>query len=181
MQQERLMAELANVARLFESTLAWLKQNYSQYHFFAERDIVWTLQLRLRSQIEDSRLPLRIFNDYPILPGKRRSVCTDLALLDETGTVLIAAEFKYEPSHQRSGKDIWPTKLDPSVVFWGTDGVGKDVLRVHEFVADGAAKMAYSIFVDEGGYFYNRSAHPNSEWLEWENGVKVLFSCAQKL
>jgi hypothetical protein len=73
---------------LFASVLTWLEQNYTRYRFFTERDIVWTLQLRLSSQIEERSLPFRVFHDYPILPGNRRSFCTDLALLDESGTVL---------------------------------------------------------------------------------------------
>src|SRR6266700_1948153 len=74
---------------------------------------------------KEQGLPFRVFHDYPILPGKRRSLCVDLAILNTDSLVEVAVEFKYEPSHNRS--DIWPTKLKPSVVFWGDDGVGKDV------------------------------------------------------
>jgi hypothetical protein len=51
--------------------------------------------------------------------------------------VEVAAEFKYEPSHKRKYNtsqgnvgDIWHTKFGPTVVFWGDDGVGKDIKRI---------------------------------------------------
>jgi len=127
-------------SELFEHAIAWLKDNYGQFQFFVERDIVWTLQQYLVSQIKEYGLPFRIFNDYPILPGNRRSLCADLAILNTDSLVEVAAEFKYEPSHTRG--DIWPTKLKPSVVFWRDDGVGKDVKRVQDYVAMGKAKVA---------------------------------------
>jgi hypothetical protein len=32
----------------------------------------------------------------------------------------------------------------------------------------GAARAAFAIFVDEGGYFRHRPAHPGATWLDWE-------------
>lgn len=143
--------------------------HYSDYHFFVERDVVWTLQSHLIGGIKEARAPYLVFNDYPILPGIR----ADLVLVDQhTNRIEVAAEFKYEPSHQR--KDILPSKLP--VVFWGDDGVGKDVKRVHEFVRLGKVQTAYAVFVDEGGAFHHRQPHPGSRWISWENGVRVLYS-----
>jgi len=43
------------------------------------------------------------------------------------------------------------------VVFWTGEGsVEKDVQRVHEYVEQQKAKVAYSILIDEGGYFRYR-------------------------
>lgn len=150
---------------LFKNSIAWLKENYAQFQFFLERDVVWTIQNYLNRQIKERGFPLRVINDYPILPGNRRSLCTDLAILTTANTLEVAAEFKYEPSHRRS--DIWPTKLNPSVVFWGADGVGKDVERIHEYVKQGKAKVAYAIFIDEGGHFSSKPPHPGSQWIHW--------------
>lgn len=157
-----------DASELFETTISWLQQNYAQFQFFVERDVVWTLQNQLNHEVKRQKLPYRIVNDFPILPGSRRSYCTDLAiLLDGQDKIAeVAVEVKYEPSHRR--KDIWPTKISPSVVFWGNDGVGKDVERVKEFVALGKAKVAYSMFIDEGGFFKHRPPHPNTKWIHWD-------------
>lgn len=165
---------------LFENAIAWLRENYAAFQFFVERDVVWTLQKHLISQIKEQSLPYRVFNDYPILPGRRRSLCADLAILNMDGSAEVAAEFKYEPSHKRS--DIWPTKFGPSVVFWGSDGVGKDVERIKAFVDQGKTKVAYSVFLDENGFFSHRSPHPGSQWIHWDEGdisshrVSILWS-----
>lgn len=153
----------------FENAVAWLKDHYGQFQFFVERDVVWILQNYLVSQIKEYNLPFRVFNDYPILPGKRRSLCVDLAILNTDCLVEVAAEFKYEPSHKRA--NIWPTKLKPSVVFWGDDGMDKDVKRVQDYVDRGKAKIAYAVFIDEGGYFRSKLPHPGSQWIDWNTKV----------
>lgn len=155
---------MKEATELFESAMAWLQQNYAGFRFFVERDVVWTVQTRVIELIETHILPYRVFNDYPILSGNRRSICVDLAILDCTDSVELAAEFKFEPDHRRS--DVWPTKFP--VVFWGHDGVGKDVERIQTFVSCGAARAAYSVFIDEGGAFRHRIPHGGSRWIDWE-------------
>ena len=120
-----------NAADLFENTLGWLQSRYTDLRFFTERDIVWTVQLRISQEIERAGLPFRVFKDHTIFTKTR----ADLATLDG-GSVEVAAEFKYEPSHARSaghGGDIWPTKFD--VVSWTE--VEKDVQRVWRYVEGG--------------------------------------------
>jgi hypothetical protein len=163
-------------AALFADSMEWLHQNYSAYRFFCERDIVWTIQTYLTHQIDQKKLPYRVYNDYSLLPGHR----ADLVIVDAADTILLAAEFKYEPSHQR--KDILPTKFP--VVFWGSDGVGKDVQRVHAYVTSGKCPVAYAIFIDEGGAFRRRPPYPGSTWIDWGAGgpaqqqVAVLWTRA---
>ena len=147
---------------LFESTLVWLRENYGNFRFFAERDIVWTVQTHIIELVERGNLQYRILHNFPVLPRKT----SDLVILGQNDSVELAAEFKYEPSHSRRFTDIWPTKLP--VVFWDKDGVGKDVERIHEFVASGEAKTAYLVFIDEGGYFRWRNPHPGSKWIDWK-------------
>ena len=89
----------------------------------------------------------------------------------------MAAEFKYEPSHTRKYSDILPTKLP--VVFWA-DGVGKDMERIREFVSKGGAEVAYLVFIDEGGYFRRREPFSGSEWIDWQNGVSLLWARLEK-
>ena len=158
---------------LFRETLQWLQNQYTDFCFFAERDIVWTLQMRISHEIKTAGLPYRVFNEYTVSKGVR----TDLAILDGD-SVEVAAEIKYEPSHSRNsdrGGDIWPSKLDPLVVFWTGEGsVWKDVQRVRDYVERWKVKEAFSVFIDEGGHFKYRDPHPGSEWIDWGNRVWVL-------
>jgi len=157
---------------LFEETLDWLKQNYSCFRFFVECDLVWTVQMHLLDSIQERGLPYKVFNDYPMLPGKHRALSSDLAILNSLDEVEVAAGFKYEPSHKRN--DIPSTKFP--VVFWGADGVQKDIQRIQEFVRIRKAVVAYALFFDEGGSFSHPPPHPNSKWIECENGLWILYS-----
>jgi hypothetical protein len=98
---------------LFEESLNWLREHYGQFEFWVERDLVWTVQTRLRTLIRERSLPYEVFNDYPLLPETRRA---DLVIRNADKEVLVAAEFKYEPSHQRAEFVALPGKLP--VVFW---------------------------------------------------------------
>ena len=151
---------------LFEEGIAWLQQHYGELEFWVERDIVWTVQTRLRQMVADRGLSWAVFNDYPMLPGSRRSLSADLVIRGTDSEVLVAAEFKYEPSHDRVEFRALPGKLP--VVFWGIEGVAKDVVRIREFVEAGKAQTAYAVFIDEGRYFRNRPAHLGTEWRDWE-------------
>jgi hypothetical protein len=53
---------------LFGEAVAWLRQHYREFEFWVERDVVWTVQTRLRKLISDRGLPWTVFNDYPMLP-----------------------------------------------------------------------------------------------------------------
>lgn len=158
---------------LAEQGLDRLHATYWDHGFFVERDVVWTLQRWLRETVRREGLPFRIFHDYPIVPKPRRALCTDLAILTDAGEVAVAVEIKYEPDHARGVGDaaeIWPTKLNPSVVFWGKDGVLHDVERCQHFVAEDRCQTAMSLFIDEGGAFRHRPPHPGTRWIDWEYG-----------
>ncbi len=162
---------------LFEDAMQWLRQHYRQFRFFTERDVVWTVQQRIADEIRRTNASYRVFNDHTILPRIR----TDLAILKGgSDAVEVAVEFKYEPSHNRRadrGGDIWPTKLDPSVVFWTGDGsVEKDSQRIINYVNKKRTKAAYMVFLDEGGRFRHRDPFEGTDWVGWENGVSVLWS-----
>jgi hypothetical protein len=55
--------------------------------------------------------------------------------------------------------------------------------RIREFVEQGAARVAFAIVIDEGGYFGHRPAHPGAEWRNWPashpggHEVPVLRAC----
>ncbi len=131
--------------------------------------------MHMLNEVARAGLTYHVFNDHTISTGIR----ADLAILDGDA-VAVAAEFKYEPSHARRadrGGDIWPSKLDPSVAFWTGEGsVEKDVQRVREYVERRGVKNAFSVFIDEGGRFRHRDPHPQSQWVDWGQGVWVLRS-----
>ncbi len=169
---------MKSASELFESAIAWLQANYTVYRFFVERDVVWTIQTYLRKTIEEVGLPYRVYNEYPMLPGNRRSLSADLAILNSDAQVEVAAEFKYEPSHARN--DILPGKINPSVTFW-TD-IAKDVQRIQQFVALGKTRVAFSVFIDEGTFYRQRTPPSGSAWISWGSpnaarpGVAVLWA-----
>ena len=166
-------------SKLFWAAIDWLRESYSRHRFVTERDVVWTVQKRLIEEVLRQGLPYRIFNDFPVLKGKRRGISADLVVLGAEESVEVAAEFKYEPSHRRRNLDIWHTKFP--VVSWGSDGVAKDIVRVRNFVEQGAAGNAFSLFIDEGGAFAHRQPHSGSRWERWNIGegmpeISVLVS-----
>lgn len=157
--------------KLFEMTLDWLKLNYGDYEFFAERDLVWTMQNKLRAITIADNLSFKVYNDFPIIKAMRRSLTTDLAILNERNEVEVAVEFKYEPDHQRgtgATKSIWPSKLSPSVVFWGKEGVAKDVERAKRYVDQKKSKLGIAVFIDEGRLFRHRHPHLGTKWIDWD-------------
>jgi hypothetical protein len=180
------MSEQTTAKKLFEQTLEWFGSNYGNYEFFLERDLVWTIQQKLREIIAENSLQFEVFNDFPIKKAQRRSLTTDLAILNKRNEVELAIEFKYEPDHQRGvgiEKNIWPSKLNPSVVFWGKDGVKKDVERARHYVDQKKAKLAMTIFVDEGGFFRHREPHQGTKWVDLNCGgknprkISLLIGC----
>jgi len=169
------MSKQITAKKLFEQTLEWFRYNYGNYELFLERDLVWTIQQKLREIIAENNLQFEVYNDFPIIKAQRRSLTTDLAILNKQNEVELAIEFKYEPDHQRGvgiKKNIWQSKLNPSVVFWGKDGVGKDVERARQYVGQKRAKSAMTVFVDEGGLFRHREPHQNTKWVDWNCGGK---------
>lgn len=159
-----------DATELFESVMHWLREHYTDYRFFTERDIVWTVQLRLHAEIESRGLPFRVFHEYTMLPGVR----ADIAILEQDA-VDVAAEFKYEPDSGRSsnrGGDIWHSKLP--VIIWTE--AEQDVERAQSYVAQGRAGAAYSIVIDEGGRHNWRSPAAGCEWQDWGGGRWALWS-----
>ena len=67
-----------DATELFENAMKWLRQHYTDYRFFAERDIVWTVQLWLHSEIDRQALSFSVFNDHTLIDSPRASA--DLVL-----------------------------------------------------------------------------------------------------
>lgn len=143
--------------------LSWLQDSYDQHRFFVERDLVWTLQRWLLRETDARGLPFRIFNDYGVEPGPRRSLSADLAILGDSKVPLLAAEFKFEPSHRRN--DIDRRKFP--VTDW--DGICHDVERIRRWVHGGFIGEGIAVFIDEGGSVRRRRhAETDCEWADWE-------------
>lgn len=156
---------------LLLSTMEWIKSRYPEFRFVMERDLVWTIQKQLVDLISANQLPLRVYNDYPMLPSTHRSLSVDLAIVNDKNLVELAVEFKFEPSHKR--KDITSGKF-PVV---SKEGVQKDILRAYEFIEKEKADVTYSVFLDEGGYFLTKihSDH-QSRWIDWGKYDSPIFN-----
>lgn len=163
-------------AQLFEDAIGLLCETYDDRPYFVERDIVYTVQLLLWKLVRERGLDWSVFNDFPMLPGRRRSLSADLAVRSGAGHVLLAAEFKYEPAHHRL--DLLSHKFP--VIGWG-DPL-KDISRIREFVTAGKTPIAYAVLVDEGRFYRNRDAHPGSKWIDWDartpdgHSVSILWA-----
>lgn len=110
-----------------------------------------------------------------MIKARRRSLCANLAILNKKHEVEFAVEVKYEPDHKRgfgAKRNIWPTKLSPSVVFWGKEGVEKDVERGEQFVRNRNAKEAVTLLIDEGRFFRHRTPPHSTSWIDWDCGGK---------
>lgn len=163
-------------------TASGLRDNYDDFGFEQERDVVWTVRTHLLAEIRKENRPFRVLSGNRITPTIRESA--DLVILDESDLVHVAVEFKYEPDHSRT--DIDARKFP--VVFWGAapseerNSVGHVVKRVRQFVEAGGARAAYAIFVDEGGHFRHREPFPGSKWIDWGqrtpegHSVSILWS-----
>ena len=159
-----------DAAKLFESAMHWLRQHYADYRFFTERDIVWTVQLRLLAEIESRGLPFRVFHEYTMPSGDRADI-----VIFERDEVAVAVELKYEPDHARSadrGGDIPKSKFD--VV--ARKEVETDVLKAQKYVRQKAAKVAYAVLIDEGGWHRRRLTPDGCEWQDWGDGRWALWS-----
>jgi hypothetical protein len=167
--------DVTAASELAEEAIRWLQERYDQFSFYQERDLVWTIQSHLVAEIRRRDLDLRVWNDYPMFRQGRQAESADLVLQAADGTIKVAIEFKYEPSHTRP--DIQRRKLP--VVFWNSEGVARDIERAQRFVAEGWAEVAYAVFVDEGSHFRHREAHVGSRWIDWQartpDGHKVAM------
>ena len=161
---------------LFENTMKSFRDDYAEHRFSLEHDIVEPVYLYLLQEVRRCNLPYCVDTEHQMLGSKY----ADLVILNDD-RVEVAAEFKYEPSHDRSN-EFSAGKFDSPVVSWtGADGsVEEDVRRVNTYVKKGKVTTAYAILIDEGGYFYRRHVSPprewRSEWRDWGNGVCVLWT-----
>lgn len=153
------------LAGMFERAFEQLVNDYDQYRFFCERDIEWVLQLALRRDIERRGHDLAVFNAYAISPGQWldlavRSPSLVAASFGATPSdaIPLGIELKYEPSHAR--RDILPSKFDVC----DFNDVCRDVDRIVAWAAAGCIEEGFAVFIDEGGRFKHRPAHPQGEW-----------------
>ncbi len=160
--------------QLFWEAIDWLRESYFEHRFFAERDIVWTVQKRLIDEISRKDLPYRVFHNYTI-ELKNENIYADLVLIRPKETVEVAAEFKYEPAHRRSKIDIPPGKFN--VVRWPE--VEKDVVRIKDCVNEKRVQYACSLLIDEGGHFKKNEPPLGGRWERWSSEIHVLISEAK--
>lgn len=179
------MKSVSESESLVYESINWLRENYSNFTFFTERDLVWTIQSQMNKIINDNKLQLIVLNDYGMIKGKNRSISADLVILPKQDPrnieryqkAEIVIEFKYEPSHDRVEYPIPKVKLP--VVAWKskTASVCHDIDRIRDFVMTNA-KIGLAIFVDEGRRYRNKPEFKGSEWNDWENGVSLLITKA---
>ena len=153
-----------DAAELFEDTMESIRQE-GVHVFVKEDDLVRDAQARMADKIAEDGLPYRVVREQRI-SGKS----ADLAILGADGSVLVASEFKYEPAHSRL------TSTQAPRVTW-SDFIKDDLGKVRGYVRQGGVSTAYSILIDEGGYWHCLYPNPPAgEWLDWGNGVWALWT-----
>jgi len=153
-------------AVIFEQDMEWLQNNYGVYH--KERNIVLAIRDHLNEIFGERNLPYKALDEFKMPMGERADIV--IRRLD-SGEVEVAVEFKYEPSHTR--KSEFSQGAFP-VTFWNE--ICNDVSKVHRYVADGHARVAYAVFVDEGRYHRWRECPPRSDWKDWEGSPYHPYS-----
>ncbi len=112
--------------RLMTDGLGWLRATYPEHRIVVERDLVWTLQKWLACEVSSRELPLRVFNDYGVEPGLRRSLSADLVLLPVDQTSLLAVAKSRRPrQRQRRAAEVNKSESGP----WagGQDAEGRQI------------------------------------------------------
>ena len=153
-----------DAATLFESTMDWLRREDTR-RFRVEDDVVLAVEAQMKQEIQDGGLPYCVAKYRPLIEG-----IADLAISGADGSILVAAEFKFEPHRSR----LTPTQ-SPRVA---PAEFKKDLRKVQVYVGRGRVPTAYSILVDEDGRWRSNYANPpeGSEWRDWGNGVSALWT-----
>ena len=148
---------------LFESAMELIKQR-GVGGFAKEADLVRVAKTRMDGKIAEVGLPYRVAQERPLAGGR-----ADLVIFGDGGSVLVAAEFKFEPAYTG-------TMASEDVVDW--PAVEGDIAKIKNYVGKGGVGAAYAILVDADGRWRRR--HPNplagSEWRDWGNGVWALWT-----
>jgi hypothetical protein len=161
---------------LFCKAMKWVKARYATYGFFAERDIVWTVQKKLLRLVSKASLPYEVINEYrmPPDPTSGQEVLVDLVIFDNTterrntDPVELAVEFKYQ---WKSDREHVPRGKFPLIVWKGRSSVEEDIQKARRYHDRGLAKSALALLIDEGGHFHKNHKHPpenESVWEDWK-------------
>ena len=62
---------LAVAVGLFEEVIAWLEDHYSEFEFWVERDLVWTVQSHLGQALCDQRAGASVQRDQRLSDASR--------------------------------------------------------------------------------------------------------------
>ena len=152
-----------DAAALFERAMRLMSLRGFQ-GFAEEADLVRDAQTRMERKIAEVGLPYSVGKERPLIGGR-----ADLVIFGDGGSVLVAAEFKYEPAHTGA-------MASDDVVLWPE--VEADIEKIKRYVGEGGVGAAYAILVDADGRWLRRRPNPpaGSEWRDWSNGVWALWT-----
>ncbi len=165
------LVERTKAAAQFKEALEWVSRNYERHSFWCERDVVWTVERKLRELVNEGGPRRLVLPEYPMRHAGRRSECADLVIREHDETVLVV-EFKYEPDYRRPEFAAYPAqgRRRLPVVAWKS--VERDIERVQEYVASNRAKAGVAVLIDEGGYWQSR--RKELPWVYW-GGNRWLY------
>ena len=169
---------MTTATELFEGAMEWLRENYSEYQFFKERDIEWTLQSRISKEIEKRDLAYRVFDNHTVSANPRKSA--DLVILEHDNSVGIgcgSSNMNLPMLERPTSEEIFGLRSSTHLPSFGREmeASQKTLFGFVEFVESGGVRVGYSVFIDEGSNFRHKKPFEGSEWVDWEDGVSVLW------
>jgi len=147
-----------DAARLFETALDWLRENYDDFLFRREDDVVTVLWGRMVRMAKAENLPLDVDYEQNFTVSFGRLQC-DIIVFSAERKPLLCAEVKYEPARSRPDiakralKHSRPEHLLPG---HGLKGHRCDIERIPHYVEEAGVEVAYAVLVDENSYHYSR-------------------------
>ena len=156
--QEPMGQEMNDAARLFETALEWLRENYDSFLFRREDDVVTALWAQMVRIAKAENLPFAIDYEQTFALSFGRLQC-DLVVVGANSKPLLCVEVKYEPARvrpdiaKRALKHSRPEHLLPG---HGLKGHFCDIEKISRYVEECGAEDAYAVFVDENSYHYSQ-------------------------
>lgn len=176
-----------DASRLFETALQWLRENYGDFLFRKEDDVVtvlWTQMVR-RAKAENLAFYVDYEQNFPVSFGRLQC---DIVVFDTDHRPLLCLEVKYEPSRKRPDiakralKHSRPQHLLPG---HGLKGHRCDIERIPYYVHEVGAEVAYAVLIDEDSYHCSRMANLvlplGTNWIRWGAKTSDGFDTAVML
>jgi hypothetical protein len=182
---------MTSAGQLFESALEWLRENYDQFLFRNENDIVTVLWARMVKVAKAQGLPFEVDYEqsFSVSSFERRLQC-DIVVFGTNRKPLACIEVKFEPARTRPDTALRAPKIGRIQHLLPGHGLKDhhcDIERLPLYVEKVGAEVAYAVFIDEDSHHhasFDSSQLPvGTSWIVWtpkaRDGFKTAVMLAQ--